>query len=293
MAPRNLGKLLGSRGLLALLLGPIVSSAFSVELGGLTPEGSSTEAQQIALATLVLGCVLGLVSFVLVFLSVLEYAGRLFLARCFNYTVAHTVLAVLWLGEIGLAAYLLASTSPPVLPAVAFVAGGAVLAAAHVGFILMATCWCCCGGAFVGAPADLNPKSALLTPQQAGAGHHHRGAGGGAGGGGAGAGGPHALAHGDGGSANGPFRASYGLLPGSNAYAYQIFIPGSDEEQAAFGAYASLPTPTGQARAAPGGQQQQQRTPARGGEAGSRKTHSVQPFAPQPQPGQQQQPMRQ
>eukprot|EP00198_Chlamydomonas_reinhardtii_P003644 XP_001692980.1 predicted protein [Chlamydomonas reinhardtii] len=236
MAPLNLGQLLGSRGLVALVLGPIACSALS--LGGLAPEGSSAELQRVALAVLVLGCVLGTLSFVLVFLSVLEYAGRLFLARCFNYTIAHIVMAVLWLGEIGLSAYLLASSSPRLLPAVAFVAGGAVLAAAHAGFILVATCWCCCGGAFVGSPADLNPKSALL-----------------------------------------------------------IFIPGSEEDQAAFGAYASLPTPTGQARTAPGGQHQQQRTPARGGagagEAGARKTHSVQPFAPQPALGQQLQPMRQ
>ncbi|PNW75683.1 hypothetical protein CHLRE_12g536750v5 [Chlamydomonas reinhardtii] len=294
MAPLNLGQLLGSRGLVALVLGPIACSALS--LGGLAPEGSSAELQRVALAVLVLGCVLGTLSFVLVFLSVLEYAGRLFLARCFNYTIAHIVMAVLWLGEIGLSAYLLASSSPRLLPAVAFVAGGAVLAAAHAGFILVATCWCCCGGAFVGSPADLNPKSALLTPQQGGNGHHHRGTGGAAGGG-AGAGGAHPLAHGDGGSSSGPFRATYGLLPGSNAYAYQIFIPGSEEDQAAFGAYASLPTPTGQARTAPGGQHQQQRTPARGGagagEAGARKTHSVQPFAPQPALGQQLQPMRQ
>ncbi|KAG2453300.1 hypothetical protein HYH02_001526 [Chlamydomonas schloesseri] len=295
-----MGPFLGSRGLALVALGPLACSAFSVDLGGLTPEGSSAEAQRIALAVLVLGCVLGALSFILIFLSVLEYAGRLFLTRCFNYGVAHGVLAFLWLGEIGLAAYLLASTSPsaPVLPAIAFVAGGAVLAAAHAGLILVATCWCCCGGAFVGSPADLNPKSALLTPQQgAGGGHHHRGAGGAAGSG-AGAGGAHPLAHGDGGSSSGPFRATYGLLPGSNAYAYQIFIPGTDEEQAAFGAYASLPTPTGQARNAPSGQLPQ-RTPARGGAGeaggGSRKGHSVQPFAPQTgqQSGQQLGPMRQ
>lgn len=90
-------------------------------------------------------------------------------------------MAVLWLGEIGLSAYLLASSSPRLLPAVAFVAGGAVLAAAHAGFILVATCWCCCGGAFVGSPADLNPKSALLV-SSGGGGRRGRGRRGGRGG---------------------------------------------------------------------------------------------------------------
>ncbi len=69
MAPRtSTGPLLGSRGLALVALGPLACSAFSVDLGGLIPEGSSAEAQRIALAVLVLGCVLGALSFILIFL---------------------------------------------------------------------------------------------------------------------------------------------------------------------------------------------------------------------------------
>ncbi|KXZ51348.1 hypothetical protein GPECTOR_13g836 [Gonium pectorale] len=162
------------------------------------------------------------------------------------------VLGILWIPIIGIAAYLLSRGHTP---SVAFLAVGVVLLGAHTAMALWQLWWHCCGGSGrFGATTD-HPKSALLTPQSGsphgggsaasdGAGGHH--------GSGAAAHTPGAVPAG-----RNPFYATYGLLPGSSSvFAYQIFIPGGDEEQgaAAAGNYTGLQS--GPQRSSRGGERE-------------------------------------
>ncbi|KAG2495672.1 hypothetical protein HYH03_006272 [Edaphochlamys debaryana] len=213
----------------------------------------------IAGIVLVAGLGLSVLSLALFLATILEYAGRLFLARCCSYPSAHAALAALWLPVVILSIYLAAGADH--LPSLAFAVTGGVFSVIHCSTSTWGLCWCCCGGAPAAGVLTDHPKSALLTPQ-GDKGTRHRGgddassvsASISGGGGGSSAGGasssaatvaPHGHGHGVVSTAEpgrNPFRTTYGLLPGSSStYAYQIFLPGMDEEMGeANGPYVGL-----------------------------------------------------
>ncbi|GIL76939.1 hypothetical protein Vretimale_8568 [Volvox reticuliferus] len=186
----------------------------------------------LAEAVLIMGVTLMTLSLVILLTAFLELRGN-----AFYYSIANVALATLWLPVEGISIFLITQRH---YPAVAFLAAGAILIAVHTALALRQLCWCWCCGATAKGSSTENPKSALLTSP-----------------GGSGDNGPQGRADsptgsrdpspgschqfnpvaGVAGSASlegrNPFYATYGLLPGSSVFAYQIFIPGSDEQQAA------------------------------------------------------------
>ncbi|GLI65243.1 hypothetical protein VaNZ11_008728, partial [Volvox africanus] len=181
-------------------------------------------------AVLIMGVTLTVLSVLILLIALLELTGT-----AFYYSIAHIALATLWFPVVGISIFLVTQRH---YPAVAFLAAGAIFSAAHTALAWRQLCWCC--GATAKSSSTENPKSALLTSP-----------------GGSGDNGPQGRADSPTGSRDpspgschqfnpvagvagsaalegrNPFYATYGLLPGSSVFAYQIFIPGSDEQQAA------------------------------------------------------------
>ncbi|EFJ42057.1 hypothetical protein VOLCADRAFT_97967 [Volvox carteri f. nagariensis] len=127
------------------------------------------------------------------------------------------VLATLWLPVVGMSISLVTKRH---FPAVAFVAAGAVFIAVHAVLAVRQFCWCCCAGAAFKGSSTENPKSALLKSPTSGDTHAQQGR----------LDSPTGSADPAGLEGRNPFHATYGMLPGSSVFAYQIFIPGAEDQ---------------------------------------------------------------
>ncbi|GFR43822.1 hypothetical protein Agub_g4921 [Astrephomene gubernaculifera] len=233
----------------------LLATTASADFGGWI-NGLNGQEVPVAEALLIAGVVLCALSALLLTVALLHLTGRcLVQPGCseFCLPISHGVLVALWLPVVGMAAFLLSRHH---YPSIAFLVAGVLFAAAHIAVISSQLCWCCCGGAFVGgwgAGASDHPKSALLTAQNGGGGARGGGsADNGAAGGGATSSTVTDAEAAAGAASRNPFRATYGLLPGSSSvFAYQIFLPGGDEEQANATSYTGLqsgPGPAGKGR---------------------------------------------